>query len=135
MPICTKCNKNIHPFSLRSYSRTIGRCNYCDREVQQAVILFIDTFGSRFRRTSYRRRMGRVKAHSRTSKFPAQRGPLLRAPGRGRFTTPEEMLKFFDKCDEEQDTELKVFVILAATTGLRKGSILPRKYADVFLDE
>jgi integrase len=57
------------------------------------------------------------------------------APGRDRFTTPKEILKFFAKCDEEEDIELKVFVILAATTGLRKGSILPRKYADVFLDE
>jgi integrase len=56
-------------------------------------------------------------------------------PGRDRFTTPKEILKFFEKCDEEGDTELKVFVILAATTGLRKGSILPRKYSDVFLDE
>jgi len=56
-------------------------------------------------------------------------------PGRDRFTTPEEISKFLNKCDEVQDTELKVFVIIAATTGLRKGSILPRTYRDVFLDE
>jgi integrase len=56
-------------------------------------------------------------------------------PGRDRFTTPEEILKILDKCDEENDPELKVFVIIAATTAHRKGSILPRKYTDLFLDE
>jgi integrase len=44
-------------------------------------------------------------------------------------------LRFLKKCDEQGDTELKVFVTIAATTGLRKGSILPRKYSEVFLDE
>ncbi|HEX8649588.1 MAG TPA: site-specific integrase [Pyrinomonadaceae bacterium] len=67
---------------------------------------------------------------------PVQAVPTFpEPPGRDRFTTPEEILKFFEKCDEEGDTELKVFVVIAATTGLRKGSILPRKYADIFLDE
>ncbi|OLE51290.1 MAG: hypothetical protein AUG51_24015 [Acidobacteria bacterium 13_1_20CM_3_53_8] len=56
-------------------------------------------------------------------------------PGRERFTTPEEILKLLEKCAEEGDVELKAFVIIAATTGLRKGSILPRSYADVFLDK
>jgi integrase len=56
-------------------------------------------------------------------------------PGRNRFTTPEEILKFFEKCDELEEQELKTFVILAATTGLRKGSILPRQYSEVFLDD
>jgi len=56
-------------------------------------------------------------------------------PGRDRFTTPEEILKFFEKCDKLEEQELKTFVIPAATTGLRKGSILPRQYSEVFLDD
>jgi integrase len=55
--------------------------------------------------------------------------------GRDRFTTAEEILRLFQECDKQKDTELKVFVTIAATTGLRKGSILPRKYTEVFLDE
>lgn len=55
-------------------------------------------------------------------------------PGRDRFTTPQEIQEFFDACDKEGDAELKAFVIIAATTGLRKGAILPRKYSDVFLN-
>ncbi|HEX8092055.1 MAG TPA: tyrosine-type recombinase/integrase [Blastocatellia bacterium] len=56
-------------------------------------------------------------------------------PGCDRFTTPEEILKFFEKCDELGEQELKTFVIVAATTGLRNGSILPRQYLEVFLDD
>jgi len=55
--------------------------------------------------------------------------------GRDRFTTAEEILRLLQKCDQEKDTELKVFVTIAATTGLRKGAILPRKYTEVFLEE
>jgi integrase len=60
---------------------------------------------------------------------------MIQPPGRDRFTTPEEIQKFLDMCDKEKDPELKSFVIIAATTGLRKGSILPLKYSDVFLDD
>jgi integrase len=55
-------------------------------------------------------------------------------PGRDRFTTSEEIQKFFEACDKADDRELKAFVIIAATTGLRKGAILPRRYVDVFLN-
>lgn len=55
-------------------------------------------------------------------------------PGRDRFTTPEELQKLLEVCDREKDAELKAFILIAATTGLRKGSILSRKYSDVFLD-
>lgn len=44
MPVCSRCNANIHPFSFRSYSKLTGRCNRCDKEVQQALIAFIDAF-------------------------------------------------------------------------------------------
>ena len=67
---------------------------------------------------------------------PVRAVPTFSEPaGRDRFTTAEEILRLFEKCDQEGDTELRVFVTIAATTGLRKGSILPRKYTEVFLDE
>ncbi len=66
---------------------------------------------------------------------PVKAVPMMpQPPGRDRFTTPEEIQKLLDMCERENDLEMKAFVIIAATTGLRKGSILPRKYSDVFLD-
>jgi integrase len=59
---------------------------------------------------------------------------MTQPPGRDRFTTPEEIKKVLNKCDTEEDFELKGFVVIAATTGLRKGSILPLKYSDIFFD-
>ena len=57
------------------------------------------------------------------------------APGRDRFTTSEELNQIFVFCEQEGDLELKAFILIAATTGLRKGAILPRVYSDVHLDE
>lgn len=51
-------------------------------------------------------------------------------PGRDRFTPPEELKKLLAKFEELRDIELKVFVLIAATTGMRKGEILPRTYSD-----
>ena len=59
---------------------------------------------------------------------------MTEPPGRDRFTTAEELNKLLDVCDREQDAELKAFILIAATTGLRKGSILPRRYAELVLD-
>ena len=56
-------------------------------------------------------------------------------PGRDRFTTAEEVQALLAKCDEIDDIELKVFIIIAATTGMRKGEILSRSYKDVRLDD
>ena len=49
-------------------------------------------------------------------------------PGRDRFTTPDELVSLLEICEREQDTELKAFIILAATTGMRKSEILSRKH-------
>lgn len=57
------------------------------------------------------------------------------APGRDRFTTSEELNQILVVCEREEDLELKAFILIAATTGLRKGAILPRMYSDVHLDE
>ena len=37
-------------------------------------------------------------------------------------------------CDENGDLELKAFLVLAPTTGMRKGEILSRKWSDIDLD-
>ena len=53
--------------------------------------------------------------------------------GRGRFVSPEEVQRLLIRCDEIGDIELKVFILIAATTGMRKGEILPRRYGDLDL--
>ena len=53
-------------------------------------------------------------------------------PGRDRFPTPEQFLRLVDEC--RSDSTLYAFVWLAATTGARKGEILPRKWEEVQLE-
>ncbi len=44
MPYCARCGTNVHLFSFRSFSKTTGRCNKCDSEIERAVKRFIDAF-------------------------------------------------------------------------------------------
>src|SRR5262249_39249381 len=53
-------------------------------------------------------------------------------PGRDRFPTPEEFKRLAGEC--HADPQLYAFVWLAATTGARKGEILPRKWEEVQLE-
>jgi integrase len=55
-------------------------------------------------------------------------------PGRDRFPEPEEIVSMIHVCEEKGDLELKAFLILAPTTGMRKGEILARKWTDIDLD-
>jgi integrase len=51
--------------------------------------------------------------------------------GRDSLMMPDEFRQFRAKCQELGDYELDCFSVLATTTALRKGSLLPRKWADV----
>jgi integrase len=53
-------------------------------------------------------------------------------PGRDRFPTPEEFGRLAEEC--RADPQLYAFVWLAATTGARKGEILPRTWKEVDLE-
>jgi integrase len=55
-------------------------------------------------------------------------------PGRDRFPEPEEIVAMIRVCEEKGDLELKAFLVLAPTTGMRKGEILSRKWSDIDLD-
>jgi len=55
-------------------------------------------------------------------------------PGRDRFPEPEEIVTMIRVCEERGDLELKAFLILAPTTGMRKSEILSRRWSDVDLD-
>jgi integrase len=55
-------------------------------------------------------------------------------PGRDRFPEPEEIVQMIRVCEESGDLELKAFLVLAPTTGMRKGEILSRKWSDIDLD-
>jgi integrase len=54
-------------------------------------------------------------------------------PGRDRFPTTEEFRRLIDQC--RADPSLHAFVWLAATTGARKGEILPRKWEEMRLED
>jgi integrase len=54
-------------------------------------------------------------------------------PGRDRFPEPEEIVEMIRVCEEKGDLELKAFLILAPTTGMRKGEILARKWTNIDL--
>ena len=53
---------------------------------------------------------------------------------RDRFRNPKRSLQLIRVCEENNDPELKAFLILAPTTGMRKGEILSRKWSDIDLD-
>jgi integrase len=55
-------------------------------------------------------------------------------PGRDRFPEPEEIVQMIRVCDEKGDLELKAFLVLAPTIGMRKGEILSRRWSDVDVD-
>jgi integrase len=55
-------------------------------------------------------------------------------PGLDRFPEPEEIVAMIRVCEEKGDLELKAFLVLAPTTGMRKGEILSRKWSDIDLD-
>jgi integrase len=55
-------------------------------------------------------------------------------PGRDRFPEPEEIVAMIRVCEEKSDLELKALLVLAPTTGMRKGEILSRKWSDINLD-
>jgi len=62
------------------------------------------------------------------SVVPQRREP----PGRDRFLTPEDFRKLIDECRAEP--ALYAFVWLAATTGARKGELLPRKWTEIEME-
>jgi integrase len=87
----------------------------------------------------YRTIMNSVFNHAiknkRYDENPVRAVPMLtQPPGRDRFTSPDEIQKLMEVCEKEDDLELRAFIAIAATTGLRKGSILPLKFSNVFLD-
>jgi integrase len=53
-------------------------------------------------------------------------------PGRDRFLSAEDFRKLIAEC--KSDLALHAFVWIAATTGARKGELLPRKWSEVQLD-
>jgi hypothetical protein len=55
-------------------------------------------------------------------------------PGRDRFPDPWEIVDMIRVCEEKRDLELKAFLILASTTGMRKGLDSRPEWGEVDLD-
>ena len=63
---------------------------------------------------------------------PRKSGSTRKGPaGRDSLMMPDEFRQFRAKCQELGNYELDLFAVFATTTALRKGSLLPRKWADV----
>src|SRR6266478_2603761 len=57
-----------------------------------------------------------------------------RASGSRPIPRAEGIVQMIRVCDENGDLELKAFLVLAPTTGMRKGEILSRKWSDIDVD-
>ena len=71
--------------------------------------------------------------HSRYDQNPVKAVPQINeGPGRDRFLPPDDFKLLLDTCGD--DVELKVFTVVLGTTTMRKGELLPRRWAEVHLD-
>jgi integrase len=64
--------------------------------------------------------------------------PIKQIPereARDRFVEVTELVAIIEQCQKEKDYELQAFVMLAACTGMRKSSILSRKWDEVRVDD
>ena len=64
--------------------------------------------------------------------------PIKQVPerdARDRFVEVSELVAIIEQCQKVGDYELQAFIILAACTGLRKSSILSRKWEEVKIDD
>src|SRR6266404_3507895 len=64
--------------------------------------------------------------------------PIKQLPereARDRFVEVTELVAIIEECQKQKDYELQAFIILAACTGMRKSSILSRRWSEVPVDD
>ena len=65
---------------------------------------------------------------------PAAGVELYSCPSRGRFLQADELQRIFESFAEEENQDIRDYMLLAFTTGARKGNLTAMRWADVHLD-
>jgi integrase len=113
--------RDIQPDDVEAFLSDLEKEKLAASTINKYRTILCSTFNFAIRRQKYDR--------NPVSVVPQRKEP----PGRDRFLPPEDFRKLLDECRAEPD--LYAFVWLAATTGARKGSILPRKWEEVRLED
>jgi integrase len=114
--------REITPDGVRSFLASLREEGLAASSINQCRTILCSVFNYAIRFEKYDK--------NPVSVVPQEKEP----PGRDRFPEPEEIVEMIRVCDENGDLELKAFLVLAPTTGMRKGEILSRKWSDIDLD-
>ena len=114
--------REITPDGVRSFLVDLREEGFAASSINQCRTILCSVFNYAIRFEKYDK--------NPVSVVPQEKEP----PGRDRFPEPEEIVAMIRVCEENDDPELKAFLILAPTTGMRKGEILSRKWSDIDLD-
>jgi integrase len=114
--------REITPDAVRSFLVDLREEGLAASSINQCRTILCSVFNYAIRFEKYDK--------NPVSVVPQEKEP----PGRDRFPEPEEIVAMIRVCEENDDPELKAFLILAPTTGMRKGEILSRKWSDIDLD-
>jgi Phage integrase family/Phage integrase SAM-like domain len=114
--------REITPDSVRAFLADLRTEGLAASSINQCRTILCSVFNYAIRFEKYDK--------NPVSVVPQEREP----PGRHRFPEPEEIVEMIRVCEEKGDLELKAFLVLAPTTGMRKGEILARKWSDIDID-
>jgi integrase len=114
--------REITPDAVRSFLADLRAEGLAASSINQCRTILCSVFNYAIRFEKYDK--------NPVSVVPQEKEP----PGRDRFPEPEEIVQMIRVCDEKGDLELKAFLVLAPTTGMRKGEILSRRWSDVDVD-
>jgi integrase len=114
--------REITPDAVRSFLADLRGEGLAASSINQCRTILCSVFNYAIRFEKYDK--------NPVSVVPQEKEP----PGRDRFPEPEEIVQMIRVCDENGDLELKAFLVLAPTTGMRKGEILSRKWSDIDID-
>jgi integrase len=114
--------REITPDAVRSFLSDLRAEGLAASSINQCRTILCSVFNYAIRFEKYDK--------NPVSVVPQEKEP----PGRDRFPEPEEIVQMIRVCDAKGDLELKAFLVLAPTTGMRKGEILSRRWSDIDVD-
>jgi integrase len=112
--------REINADAVQNYLDELERVGYAASTINKYRTILCSTFNFALRRGKY--------DLNPVSAVPQRKEP----PGRDRFLSAQDFQKLIAEC--EFDPALHAFVWIAATTGARKGEILPRKWTEVCIE-